>query len=767
MGAKCLVKISHQLFPKKIDVANRDNPFRIFACTLIECEGELPTNSNSIIVKGDLSFLEVGESYTLTLEENEPDRYGTSYSVKEVHDFTSLENLTREESEIILLSITSKQNAKTLLDYDDKIILRLVTEGAKNIDLSKLYNIKKVKIACYERKLKGRYLYYGIMQSNKQYRITTTDCKILVEKYATTEKVTEELQNNPYYVLINVLGRSFLYKTSSGEYLGVDKLLSEVRPDLKSSFIRGEFLVAHILKLNEIGGFGFKGGNTRLSKEKLLKSADKYAPELSGLMDKILNESLILHYDEKYVANIGTYMKEVKCDKFIKSLIENNSVLDLDYEKYTKVKDGNLTDEQKGLLESFCKNRLTILDGGAGCGKTASLKALLEMLDDNQICYTCLTPTGLSSKVLSSLTSRPSSTIHRCALRDFGTDAQVVIVDEFSMVGLKTMSLLIDCILKKDIVRLVLVGDSAQMTPVLDTSIFYELLQFDKVSKTSLTKVFRYKDGGASKVSADTRFGKLYIEPQDYGCPHIVYGSEKDYEFIECKNSIKQIVEVYQATLDKYKLLPRDLTILTSYNIMPLGSININNAIQSLVNPPNNPKEKTISIRKSGTEIAFRKGSLVLNTKNNYDIMTKEMFEELQSDSEVSREDLLAQSVEIVNGDIGEVVEVFDNFLEVQFDDNLVVLTRKEVNHLLLAYCLNYPKSQGSSFSYVINVVAEEHSRNISRQGLYVAQTRQRKKLIEIGDLDTIKKALATNIVLYQDCYLREMLKGEINYETK
>ncbi|MEG1621188.1 MAG: ATP-binding domain-containing protein, partial [Oscillospiraceae bacterium] len=150
---------------------------------------------------------------------------------------------------------------------------------------------------------------------------------------------------------------------------------------------------------------------------------------------------------------------------------------------------------------------------------------------------------------------------------------------------------------------------------------------------------------------------------------------------------------------------------------------------------------------------------LVVNKKNDYNITTYDGYKQMQEEELLSEEDV--ESSIVLNGQVGTIVEVIKDGLIIKFDEELLFFNKLKIHKQLLGYAISTHSSQGSSVDYCISVVSEKHSKMLSKELLYVADTRAEERLVEIGDVETINNAL--RIVVTDDrktFLLEELLKG-------
>ena len=391
---------------------------------------------------------------------------------------------------------------------------------------------------------------------------------------------------------------------------------------------------------------------------------------------------------------------------------------------------------------------------------TTSLKGLIKLMESNGMTYTLLAPTGKASRRITESVNRQASTIHRKALRDGEISTDVLIVDEMSMTDLPTFLMMLNTIDNPNI-RVVLVGDPAQLMPVGIGCVFNDLINSGKVPMITLDEIFRYDTDGGIFVATNVRQGKQFFDNDIVKVHNNEYSVYNNYKFVQTDNIFDTIVKQYNKLLSK-GVKPHDILCLSPFNVGDEGSYRINNAIQEEVNPPK-PNETHLDrkVDKDKTIISFRVGDKLLNKKNDYQALPYDSWKEIeQSDNMLSLDDVALTSV--FNGQDGIVRELDDKKLVAQFDEELIVFDKVKLQNLLLAYCISVHASQGSEAKYVLNVVSPSHKRMLNRNLLYVADTRSKIMQIDIGDMATYNDALLIDGNAERDTWLKElMMKGE------
>jgi len=376
------------------------------------------------------------------------------------------------------------------------------------------------------------------------------------------------------------------------------------------------------------------------------------------------------------------------------------------------------------------KNNTTFITHN--CGKSSSLANLLDLYDDTGLSYTLLAPTGSAAVVLEESTHRKASTAHLKCLTGTVT-SDILILDEMSMFDIDTLYMVVNSIENPDI-RVVLSGDDKQLAPVGLGCVFADLLTWEAIPKVSLSKPFRYGKNGISTVATNTR-NQEYTEETDklqHYKRYIIDGNNIN----RCKTSM---LSCYLSVLKHCEI--KDLIGITGYNVGELGVEELNKCIQAEINLPQ-PTKKEVVIN----DVVYRVGDRVVNTQNDYHALSYDAYKELKNDTtnQLTTSDVADET--ITNGMRGTIVNIYDkNAIVVLFDigEKLIVYSPDKYNNLSLAYVINFHKSQGAGIKNVICLITPLHKRVLSRNLLYVGQTRAKENLIEILDEPTYRKALS------------------------
>ena len=736
------------------EVFHRDN-FWIIAFVPTETNRNIKLNQyGNFSCCGDIGYITINKDYELELSEGKESKYGMSYNIISVPSMQmeDLSKLTDKDKFEILMECTSSERiARNIIAGCPNYIELAVTKGADAIDTSTIHGVGETYNKCYCRILIDKYKYYSFCMGSerKKYNLTVSDAKALFDKWSTAQEIDENLNSNPYYCLIEICRHSFNK---------VDDFLMEIRPELENSDERVEALELEILRRCELDG------STRLLGNVLCQVIKEDYPsciELIPRTKEVAVNSKLIYFDEesKDLSIMSTYVAECNIADFVMRKNVNPHKLNIDWTKYTHLESGfDMSEKQAKALEMFCNYDVMLLCGYAGTGKTTSVAGLINLMEDNGLTYTLLSTTGKASRVLSQSTNRPAMTIHRkCFTDEINTDA--LIVDEMSMCSLDTFTMLLSNINNPDC-KVVFVFDNAQLCPVGSSKIATDLLDSGRVPNVLLDEVFRYKSNGALYVATNVRNGVNFFNNTDMVKNNKnVYSISSNYKFIDVEEE-----DIFDTVITEYKKLlakgikQDDIIIATPMNVGEIGTLRINNYLQAEFNPPK-PNEIVHTRRVSGTKITFRIGDRVVNKKNDYKILTAEGYNQMHEDENfVLTEEDVERSI-VLNGQIGTVVGANKDGLVIKFDEELLFFDKSKINNLLLASALSVHSLQGSTVDYCINVVSNSHKRMLCRELIYVAETRERQKQIDIGNLDAFLYGIGVSENAIRKTWEKELIK--------
>ncbi len=460
----------------------------------------------------------------------------------------------------------------------------------------------------------------------------------------------------------------------------------------------------------------------------------KELPDASGQTRQIVYSSQY-YYLELNVArmlhdlNISCEEDDVRIDRRIRKLEKNEDI--------------SLDDLQREAVREAVRNGLFILTGGPGTGKTTTINAIIRYFESEGMDILLAAPTGRAAKRMTEATGFEASTIHRLLELSGGMEdesahvrferneqnpleADVIIIDEMSMVDIFLMHALLSAVLPGT--RLVLVGDMNQLPSVGPGSVLKDLIHSRCFHVVELTTIFRQATESDIVVNAHKihRGEKVTLD-----------NKSRDFFFLkryDVNVILKVIVTLIQQKLPRYvDANPMDIQVLTPMRKGVLGVENLNSILQRFLNPPSPDKAEKETARG-----IFREGDKVMQIRNNY-----------QLEWEIrGKHGIVAESgMGVFNGDLGTVREInpYSELLTVEFEEGRFVdYEFKQLEELELAYAVTIHKSQGSEYPAVIIPLLGGPRLLMTRNLLYTAVTRARRCVTLVGS-DVTFQAMIDN----------------------
>lgn len=379
----------------------------------------------------------------------------------------------------------------------------------------------------------------------------------------------------------------------------------------------------------------------------------------------------------------------------------------------------NYNEDQKNAIRKALENKVTIISGGPGTGKTTIINAIVRLYIkihdlspmETLASIALIAPTGRASKKMSLATTLPAMTIHRYLkwnkdTNSFGVNEfhrsqeKLIIVDEMSMIDINLFNALLKGI--KSNVTLIMVGDVFQLPSVGPGLILNDLITSDLFTFCPLEKIYRQ--------SANSYIPYLALEIKNKDLADDFNTQKDDYNFLETdgkyiRDMIKKI-----CTMSKNKgLNENDIQVLAPMYKGENGIDNLNITLQELFNPPDLKKEEI----KIG-EVLFRENDKVLQLQNNPDC-------------------------NVFNGDIGFIRRINKlggkkDTVIIDFEGNKVEYTKEDMYQIKHAYAITIHKSQGSEFSHVILPICRGYYKMLYNKLIYTGISRAKKSLIIIGE---------------------------------
>ncbi len=411
-----------------------------------------------------------------------------------------------------------------------------------------------------------------------------------------------------------------------------------------------------------------------------------------------------------------------------------------------------LTEEQLSAVEMVKNNRVSVLTGGPGTGKTTTVKKVLAWAKENGLNVVQCAPTGKAAKRMSEATDFDSATIHRVlgAMMEgdefvFECDetnpifCDLLIADELSMVTNDLMADLLRAVDPKK-TRILFVGDSGQLPSIGAGAVLRDILGSKKVPHVELTKIHR-NSGEIVKACHKIAKGENYTP-----CATLDLEKGLNLRHIEAltPENIQETIQTVIGKMPARKYDPVwDVQVITATNTRSALSCEaLNKVLQEQLNPrPANEIDP---------DIIFRIGDKVIQTKNK------------------SCETVDGEGAYIVNGDIGKIVRCNpeESFMHVTFfyPDRTVKISKK-ANELLLAYAITCHRAQGSEAPVVIIPVHSTFRFFTNRNWIYTAISRAKDICFTVGPFRSIRQAIQVEETYSRKTFLAEKIRKGIESE--
>ena len=398
-----------------------------------------------------------------------------------------------------------------------------------------------------------------------------------------------------------------------------------------------------------------------------------------------------------------------------------------------------LNAEQQRGIHTCLKNKVTIITGGPGTGKTTLIKKLLSILDENKLTYRLAAPTGRAAKRITQGTGKLALTIHRLlefdvASRGFSHNEQnalqldFLIIDEASMIDIFLAQAVLKAMPYQG--HLILIGDVDQLPSVGAGNFLNDLIQSKKITTIRLTQIFRQAQDSLIIVNAHkVNNGEFPVSSLPDAKKDFIFIKENDPTMVQ-----KHLDELLLKYVPRTGIPAQDAMVLVPMNRGIVGTQQINIHLQKLLNSANGEgKNMSYGLYR------YTVGDRVMQIRNNYD---KAVF----------------------NGDTGIIddINISDKVMLVRYYDRIVEYEQSELDELVLAYAISIHKSQGSEYPAVIIPIFMQHFTLLQRNLIYTAITRAKKLCILIGQPKAIAMAIKNNKGIERTTFLTDFLTSSL-----
>jgi len=547
------------------------------------------------------------------------------------------------------------------------------------------------------------------------------------------------VQENPYRLAKDIFGIGFLTADKIAEKMGFAKE-SLVRAEAGALYVLNQlaeqghvyapqpFLIEQSQAILGIGADIIEKALLNLAAEKLITSEER--PDL----------------DHRAIYLSHFYLAECQAAARLKALIpapKQTRRIDVDkalgwvQEKLAIT----LAEKQLQAVKAAIENKLMIITGGPGTGKTTIINAIMKIYKTVQTTIFLAAPTGRAAKRMAESTGQEAKTIHRLLEFNFKRggfqknenstlDCDILIVDEASMIDIVLMHYLLKALPVR--ATLIMVGDVNQLPSVGPGNVLKDIIDSGVATVVELNEIFRQAKESSIIVNAHRINQGLF--PETKTAPDAATLSLSDFYFIQQEDpekALETILNLVKTRIPaRFRLNPiNDIQVLSPMNRGTVGVTNLNIELQRALNPGEG------GVSRFGK--TFRIHDKVMQIRNNYD---KDIF----------------------NGDIGRIfhIDEEDQEIKVLFEERLVAYDYGDLDELVPAYAVTVHKSQGSEYPAVVIPIMTQHYMMLQRNLIYTAVTRGRKLVVLVGTKKALAIAVKNNRTEQRYSLLKQRLTG-------
>ena len=702
---------------------NEENGYTVF---------HLENEDGEVTCVGNLNFITEGEMLELEGEYVNHSVYGnqlkvSAYRVKEPEDLVSIERYLGSGA---IKEIGQTMASRIVKKFREDTFRIIEEEPERLAEIKGISERKAMEIASQMEEKKDMRKSMIYLQ---KYGISTKLAAKIYQRYGM--KVHQILEENPYRLADDIEGVGFRTADEIAARIGI-------HTDSDYRIRSGLF---YILQQAVAEGHIYLPEELLLRRAKVLlgieiEDIEKYIMDLCMERKTVMKEKdgKVIVYPAHY------YYMELNTAKMLNDLdIDCQMPEDMMEKRLRAVEEKEKIEldplQHKAVIESI-KHGLLILTGGPGTGKTTTINTMIQFFESEGLSILLAAPTGRAAKRMTEATGYEAQTIHRLLEvngnpeeestggflrnRENPLEADVIIIDEMSMVDLNLMHALLSAVVQGT--RLILVGDVDQLPSVGPGSVLKDIISSERFHVVTLTKIFR--QAGESDII-------MNAHNINAGEPVELNKKSRDFFFVKCDEAdtiIGGIIALIQRKLPQYvQAHPNEIQVMTPTRKGLLGVERMNVILQKYLNPADEKKtEREINGR------LFREGDKVMQIKNNY-----------QLEWEICTRFGLTvdKGMGVFNGDMGVISEIneYKETVEVEYDEGRKVKYGFDmVDELELAYAITVHKSQGSEYPAVILPLLPGPKLLYNRNLLYTAVTRAKKCLTIIGSDTTFQEMI-------------------------
>ena len=649
----------------------------------------LETEQEETTIVGYLPFINKGDTIKAIGNFVEHPEYGMQFKIETFEKTMpeSLEALERYLANGKLKGIGPATAKKMIKEFGKEVVHILRFEPEK---LVKIKGITKEKAIEASENFNENWEIFRIVEYLQKYGIGPQSAEQIYKKLG--PNTIDLIEENPY-ILIDLVSKI--------DFKQIDQIALKLGLDHESTQ-RVKSGIKYALKIAN------NNGHCCVLYENLLQ----FSHELLGVSEELIEEILINlkalkevviedRETQEWVYLTNYYQAEMNVAENLIALDEYKNVKAIDgFEKKLKKIEKNsemeLSEKQLEAVKAIQNHNVCVITGGPGTGKTTIIKTIIELYKQEEKKVVLCAPTGRAAKRMTETTGEEAKTLHR--LLEIGKadsdqmqtmdpnvevaplDADVVIVDEMSMVDIFLMNYLLQAIYKGT--KLVLVGDSNQLPSVGPGNVLKDIINSEQITVITLNKIFR--QAAKSKIilnSHKVNEGSSFLAVKQEKTEELL----DDFFFILEKNQdkiLENVISLCNGRLQKYGNYDffNNIQVITPTKKGLLGTKELNKSLQLALNPPaENKKERKWS------DVIFREGDRIMQVKNNYDIF----WEKHEPTLEIGKG--------VFNGEYGtiEIIDENEKRVKIRFDDSKVVwYAFEELEQIEHAYCITVHKAQ-------------------------------------------------------------------------
>lgn len=609
--------------------------------------------------------------------------------------------------------------------------LRVLTESPEELAQVKGISLEKAERYC--KAYRENFAYGQVMLYLQQFEIGNALASKIYKNYG--EKTISIIEQNPYRMTEEVEGIGFRTADAMAQKMGM----------AQNSAGRIRAALRHILLV------ALQNGHVYLPKDVLFYEAERLLQIYEG--DKPFEEALLqlavngmVRLDQDAVYLSQYYRYETGVASMLSDMVARPAdVMITDFDKrirlFQQQRGIMLAENQIQAVSQALANHVTIITGGPGTGKTTIIQCIIQIFKEEQHEVLIAAPTGRAAKRITEATGYEASTVHRMLELQYSLeeeesrfernhdnplDADVIVVDEASMLDLSLMYHLLDAM--DTGTRLILCGDANQLPSVGAGTVLKDLIESGVIPTVKLTEIYRQATESLIVTNAHK------IQAGQMPAVNIENG---DFFFLSCENPnqiAETVVELCAERLPKkYGFHSfHDIQVLTAMRKGVCGVEQLNAKLQERLNPPSK-----LRAEKSLGRCIFREGDKVMQIKNNYSLRWEKSYDAHQ------------EGEGLYNGDAGLVVHLNNalRYIDVEFDDNRVArYDMNQLEEIEHAFAVTIHKSQGSEFPAVVIPLVSGPQMLLTRNLIYTAITRARELVVLVGSKRVLQEMI-TNVM--------------------